>query len=129
MSLLVCVDFDGTCVTHEYPVVGRNIGAERVLKRLSRAGVQFILWTMRSGRELDDAVRWFRENDIPLYGINANPDQHVWTVSPKAYAQVYIDDAALGCPLIVPDNVRPYVDWDKVEEWFVERGVLGATGD
>ena len=47
-----------------------------------------------------DAVNWFKKNDIPLYGINENPDQSSWTTSPKPYCHIYIDDAALGCPLI-----------------------------
>lgn len=121
---IVAVDFDGTCVTHEYPKIGRDIGAAPVLKRLSDEGAKIILWTMRSGHRsispgspLADAIRWFADNEIPLFGINANPDQQVWTTSPKAYAQLYIDDAALGCPLKqgLPGE-RPYVDWDAVSE-------------
>ena len=46
-----------------------------------------------------------------------NPTQHTWTKSPKAYGHLYIDDAALGIPLVRGLNgEKPYVDWDKVEE-------------
>jgi hypothetical protein len=31
LDIVIAVDFDGTCVTHEYPKVGRDIGAESVL--------------------------------------------------------------------------------------------------
>jgi hypothetical protein len=115
--MIIAVDFDGTCVTHEYPKIGRFIGAEPVLKELVGAGHSLILWTMRSGKHLEDAVQWFNEREIPLFGINGNPQQGAWTKSPKAYAQLYIDDAALGTPLCSGLNgERPFVDWKKVRE-------------
>jgi hypothetical protein len=122
---IFAIDFDGTCVTHEYPKVGRFVGAQKVLSRLVDEGAKLILWTMRSdGRveqevanPLTDAVNWFKDNNIPLFGINENPEQKSWTGSPKAYAHIYIDDAALGIPLVKGLNgERPYVDWDKIEE-------------
>jgi hypothetical protein len=36
---------------------------------------------------------------VKSWAANANPDQRTWTRSPKAHAQVYTDEAALGCPL------------------------------
>lgn len=114
-NIPIAIDFDGTCVTHEYPCVGCDIGAEPVLRRIAEEGGQLILWTMRSGSHLQDAINWFAERDLPLYGIQRNPTQHTWTDSPKCYAKIYIDDAALGCPLIYKKNSRPYVDWKAVE--------------
>lgn len=118
---IIAVDFDGTCVTHEYPAVGREIGAAPVLKALADAGVKLILWTMRSGGRqgggdpLQDAVDWFAKHEIPLFGVNSNPEQATWTQSPKAYAQLYIDDAALGAPLKEGlRGERPHIDWDAV---------------
>ena len=116
-NLIICVDFDGTCVTHEYPNVGKEIGATEVLKQLTDKGHKLILFTMRSGKELQDAINWFKERDIPLFGINENPEQHTWTSSPKPYANLYIDDAALGCPTkydIILSN-RPFVNWDIIK--------------
>ncbi len=119
---IIAIDFDGTCVTHEYPNIGKDTGAVPVLKKLVENKHQLLLWTMRSGDTLRDAVRWFEYYEINLYGVNTNPTQKSWTESPKAYAQLYIDDAALGCPLITKtyDNSvileRGYVDWIKVEE-------------
>ena len=112
----IVVDFDGTCVTHEYPKVGRFIGAPKVLKRIIREGGRLILFTMRSGPQLEAAVNWFAENDIELYGIQTNPGQKKWTDSPKAYGAIIIDDAALGCPMKqgLPGE-RPFVDWDAAE--------------
>ena len=121
--MIIAVDFDGTCVTHEYPLVGREIGADIVLKKLVENGHQLILWTMRSGIELEHAVQWFVDKGIPLYGVNENPTQKSWTDSPKAYAQLYIDDAALGCPLVHLDGERPYVNWVEVEKILKSSGL------
>lgn len=116
--MIIAVDFDGTCVTHEYPKIGREIGAQPVLKKLTGEGHQLILYTMRSGKELEDAVAWFKENEIELWSINENPGQKRWTQSPKIYAHLYIDDAALGVPLCkgLDEFERPFVDWDSVEK-------------
>ena len=76
------------------------------------------------GNFLDDAVEWFAENDVPLYGIQTNPTQYKWTKSPKAYGQLHIDDAALGCPLVFPDKGIPYVDWVEVRKQLVEMNIL-----
>jgi len=123
--MYIAIDFDGTCVTHDYPEVGKDIGAVPVLKALAAKGDQLILFTMRSGETLEHAVKWFADNGIPLYGVNTNPTQSSWTKSPKAYAQLYIDDAALGIPLTYPMNgKRPYVDWVAVEKLLQEKHIL-----
>jgi hypothetical protein len=128
--MIIGIDFDGTCVSHEFPLIGMDIGAIPVLNELIENGHSLILWTMRSntkrGNYLDDAINWFKENNIPLYGIQTNPTQLTWTTSPKAYCHLYIDDAALGCPLILPKTPlgRGYVDWKKVREMLVEGGII-----
>lgn len=140
----ICIDFDGTCVTHEFPKIGKDIGAVPVLKELVANGHKLILFTMRSDRHenkdtghpeieditgqfLTDAVNWFKENGIPLYGIQTNPTQINWTTSPKAYGQLYIDDAALGCPLINNGVDRPYVDWNEVRLKLIYAKILTPT--
>lgn len=120
---IVCVDFDGTCVMHEYPKIGADVPhAVDVLKRLNENQVRLILWTIRSGEFLQDAVNWFVEREIALWAVNKNPQQRFWSQSPKAYAPVYIDDAALGCPLIyLPDQTaRPYANWFAIEKLLKE---------
>jgi len=137
-KLEICIDFDGTCVKHDYPRVGDDIGAQRVLKRLTDAGHRLILFTMRSDwgvkkgmfeSGLTDAVKWFETNDIPLFGKQVNPEQTEWTKSPKAYGQIYIDDAALGAPLIYPASERPHYDWGKAEQMLEAMGVLETNMD
>ena len=134
--MIIAIDFDGTVVTHNYPKVGHDIGAEIVLRKLVDKGHQLILWTMRhnsyvetddsTGEELTEAIQWFSDNSITLYGVQRNPEQEAWTQSPKCYAQLYIDDAALGCPLIYDESVhpRPYADWVEIERWLVLNGIL-----
>lgn len=141
-SLVIGIDFDGTCVTHDFPAVGKDIGAIPVLKALTDQGHQLVLFTMRSdvvnpkgsggeihlesGNYLTDAVNWFKSNGIPLYGIQVNPTQHEWTTSPKAYCQLYIDDAALGIPLAYDPikSLRNFVCWKSVEILLKDRKVL-----
>lgn len=136
-DFIFAIDFDGTCVTHDYPMIGKDIGAAKVLKKLIAEGHQLILWTMRSdyGVEnklfssgLKDAVDWFKENDIPLYGIQRNPTQDDWTSSPKCYAHLFIDDAALGCPLKIDKSIsdRPFVDWDVVEQMLIDKKLISC---
>jgi len=142
--MTINIDFDGTCVTHSFPEIGKEIGAIPVLKRLTDQGHQLILFTMRSnritfkdigdgdivpdtnGHFLNDAIKWFMNNGIPLYGVQSNPDQHNWTESPKSYAQLMIDDSSLGCPLKndLSLSKKPFVDWEAVEKWLEKEGIL-----
>lgn len=145
--MYIGIDFDGTCTTHDFPKVGKDVGAVPILKRLVDNGHQLILFTMRSniinpkvdikdsfhlksdvksGNYLDDAVDWFKDNDIELFGIQTNPSQHTWTSSPKAYAQLYIDDASLGCPLVIDKTLsdRPFVNWNHVELLLTNMGII-----
>jgi hypothetical protein len=122
--MVIAIDFDGTCVKHEYPLIGESIGAERVLRALVENEHKLVLFTMRSGKQLDDAVEWFRKEGIDLYGINKNPTQENWTKSPKVYAELYIDDAALGAPLSQDGLTRHYINWNKVEFELMNRGLI-----
>ncbi len=119
--MYICVDFDGTVVDHRYPSIGDPVPlAVDWMLRWVELGAKLILFTMRSddveGEEyLTAAVQYFEKNNIELFGINRNPDQDTWTKSPKAYGQIYIDDAAFGCPLTyIPTFNRPCVDWKQV---------------
>lgn len=117
----VGIDFDGTVVMHEYPEIGAPVpGAFTWLSRFQEGGAKLILWTMRSDagpvgqNKLTEAEAFCLDNGIEFYGVNKNPTQRTWTKSPKAYCHLYIDDAAFGCPLVIPEVGRPYVDWSVV---------------
>ena len=114
--MYIAIDFDGTCVDHRYPDVGEDAPlAVQTMKELVADGHLLILWTMRSGRFLSDANDWFKHRGIPLFGSQRNPTQDSWTISPKCYAHVYIDDAALGAPMIHPEGfTRPCINWGAV---------------
>ena len=134
-GIIIGLDFDGTCVTHEYPKVGQEIGAAPILKRLADNGHKLMLWTMRGTKPhtdgtdtLGDAVKWFADNEIPLWGVNENPVQQAsgWSNSHKQHAELYIDDAALGCPLLLNPFVseRPFVNWKAVEDYLINKGII-----
>lgn len=124
MITIVAVDFDGTCVTNEYPRVGKEIGAAPVLKKMTDKGIKLVLYTMRDGKLLEEAVQWFKDNNIPLYGVNKTPGQYKWTNSPKIFANYYIDDAAIGVPLIFDPGNKPFVDWEKLKLYLETYGLL-----
>lgn len=141
----ILIDFDGTCVKHDFPRIGENIGAEQVLRALVDNGHRLILFTMRCDQpspcisdlpeihtdphtSLTDAMNWFKEHDIPLFGVQTHPDQVTWTTSPKAYGHMMIDDSAVGCPLKQDHpKERPYVDWKIVRKLLIYRRILPGS--
>ena len=131
--MIIVVDFDGTIVDDRFPDIGAPVpGAIYWLKRFKEVGFKLVLWTMRSngqsnGDVLTHALNYCSRMGVEFDGVNHYPIKldELLTSSPKAYAQVYIDDASFGCPL--KDNPRcggrPYVDWD-----IVGPAVLGSCG-
>lgn len=112
---IIALDFDGSTVGHgDFPEVGPDIGSAPWIKAWVSAGAKIILWTVRAEEHLKPAVKWFEDHDITLYGVNENPDQAGWSKSPKAHANLFVDELAFGAPLITPKSGRPYLDWDKV---------------
>lgn len=96
----IAVDFDGTIVTHEYPKIGREIPfAIDTLKMLQKEQHQLILWTVREGNLLQDAVDYCHSRGLDFYAINASypgettNNEHY---SRKIKAEMYIDDTSLG---------------------------------
>lgn len=125
-KMVIAIDFDGTCVEHDYPAVGLDVeGAVDTLRALNKRGHRLILYTMRSGDKLEAALKWFKDRKITLWAVNRNPEQEEWTSSPKVFADIYIDDSALGCPIMFIDGVRrPVVKWAKVRTQLEFDGVL-----
>jgi hypothetical protein len=98
-GIKIAVDFDGTIVEHEYPAIGKEkLFAFQTLKELEKMGAILILWTFRTGKELDEAVEFCRKNGVEFYAVNKNYPEEVFdeTVSRKIDADIFIDDKNVG---------------------------------
>lgn len=108
--MIIAVDFDGTIVEHKYPEIGKErVFAFETLKSLQKDGHQLILWTYRSGQELEDAVEYCRKNGLEFYAINSNYPEEKFdaNISRKILADIYIDDR----------NVGGFLGWGEI--WHV----------
>ena len=107
--MIIAVDFDGTIVEHEYPKIGKpKLFAFETLKALQNKGHQLILWTYRSGKELQEAVDFCKENGIEFYAVNKSypEEEYDETISRKIMADIYIDDR----------NIGGFLGWSKIWE-------------
>ncbi len=100
--MIIAVDFDGTIVEHRYPEIGKEIPfAIATLKKLQAERNLLILWTVREGKLLDEAVEYCRSRGLEFYAVNANhPDEQpageAATACRKVNADLFIDDCNLG---------------------------------
>ncbi|MEE9407571.1 MAG: hydrolase [Polaribacter sp.] len=97
--LIIAVDFDGTIAEDAYPKIGEPIlFAFQTLKKLQSEGHRLILWTYRSGRKLDEAVAFCKENGIEFYAVNKNFPEEVYEekFSRKIHADLFVDDRNVG---------------------------------
>ena len=99
--MIIAVDFDGTIVTHEYPQIGKEIPfAIKTLKMLQQDGHRIILWTVREGKLLEEAIEWCRERGLEFYAANKEyPEEdkeHNNHYSRKLKADLWIDDRNVG---------------------------------
>lgn len=95
----IAVDFDGTIVENNFPGIGREmLFAFETMKELQKQGDQLILWTFRSGEQLEEAVEFCRSRGIEFYAVNKNypEEEYDSTISRKVDADVYIDDKNFG---------------------------------
>lgn len=98
--LTLAIDFDGTLVEHRYPEIGTEIPfAVDTLKMLQAEGYRLILWSVREGSLLDEAVEWCQERGLTFYAVNKNyPEEtiHDDLYSRKLKADLFIDDRNIG---------------------------------
>jgi trehalose-6-phosphatase len=97
--MIIAIDFDGTIVEHRYPTIGRvRPFAFEALKALQAKNHKLILWTYRSGKELDEAVEFCRSHGLEFYAVNKNHPDETWSEndSRKILADIYVDDRNLG---------------------------------
>jgi hypothetical protein len=98
-GIKIAIDFDGTIVDHEYPGIGKEkLFAFQTLKELEKLGARLILWTFRTGKELDEAIEYCRMNGIEFYAVNKNYPEEIIddTTSRKINVDIYIDDKNIG---------------------------------
>ena len=99
--MTIAVDFDGTIVEHEYPAIGREIPfATETLRMLINDRHQLILWSVREGELLQEAIDWCHERGVDFYAINRNfPEEDVEKnihFSRKLKVDLFIDDRNVG---------------------------------
>lgn len=98
--MTIAVDFDGTIVEHKYPAIGKELPfAIATLKKLADSGHHIILWTVREGKLLDEAVEYCRKHGLEFYAVNSEYPGASWNSSNgsrKIAVDVYIDDRNLG---------------------------------
>lgn len=98
--MTIAIDFDGTIVEHRYPKIGNEIPfATDTLKMLIKDRHRLILWTVREGKLLDEAVEWCRERGVEFYAVNRDyPEEDAahHGFSRKVKADLFIDDRNLG---------------------------------
>lgn len=114
--MIIAVDFDGTIVEHKYPAIGKERPfATETLKKLIADGHRLILWTVREGRLLEDAVAFCRERGVEFYAVNRDyPEEEKENnkhYSRKLKADVWIDDR----------NVGGLPDWGTIYEMITFR--------
>ncbi len=98
--MTIAVDFDGTIVEHKYPAIGKELlFAFDTLKAMQKAGHLLIMWTYRSGDELDEAVAFCRNRGIEFFAVNKSYPEEVFNeneFSRKINADLFIDDRNVG---------------------------------
>lgn len=96
--MIIAVDFDGTIVEHEYPKIGRPIAfAIETLQQLQKDGHTLLLWSVRSGSLLQEAVDYCESKGVKFYAANKNhPEEDPVNASRKLNADLFIDDRNLG---------------------------------
>lgn len=126
--MIIAVDFDGTIVEHRYPKIGKEIPfAITTLKKLQKEHHLLILWSVREGELLDEAVEYCRERGLEFYAVNSDHPEEEIVSAPmrnrKVNADLYIDDR----------NVGGLPDWGVIYElvhnkWNYERYLKEVHG-
>lgn len=152
----ILIDFDGTCIP-TLPMGGMTeyeTGAEKVLKKLVKSGHDLVLWTARNNSSrnpynvisnqffgmtsLEEAVKWFKDRDIPLFGVNEVPGEiDKVGVGRKALGDYLIDDTAICTPIkfvtikvysVITERTEDFksfhVDWDLLDLYLKTLGLI-----
>ena len=100
--MVIAVDFDGTIVEHKYPAIGEEKPfACEVLRMLIAERHRLILWTVREGKLLDDAIQWCKKRGVEFWAVNSDSSDMFKeakdrNLSCKLNADVFIDDCGIA---------------------------------
>ena len=113
--MIIAVDFDGTIVEHRYPEIGKERPfAIATLKRLQAERHRLVLWTVREGELLEEAVNYCRERGLEFYAVNKDyPEEERGhdNYSRKLKVELFIDDR----------NIGGLPDWGLIYRMITER--------
>lgn len=103
--MVYAVDFDGTLCVNAFPEIGApRFDIISFVKCRRRAGDKIILWTCRSGRDLDSAVCWCARHGLEFDAVNDNLAENIACYnnnSRKVSADFYIDDRNFHLPAAI----------------------------
>ena len=115
-KIIIAVDFDGVLVKENYPEIGRDLGARYWLGNLNSLGAELVLWTCRTEESFKEMEVWLEGTYADVFtGINTKPQNAPFDDDPrKIYANIYVDDHALGAPMKNDPRTDdpPVFDWD-----------------
>lgn len=98
--MIYAIDFDGTIVENKFPAIGAlNPEAEKFIRELKKNGDKWILYTMREGKHLEEALAFLASIDLSPDAANDNLPElcAAFNNNPrKIFANVYIDDHNAG---------------------------------
>lgn len=117
----IAVDFDGTIVEDRFPAIGPELPfAVETLRMLQKDQHRIILWTVREGDTLREAVEWCRKRGLEFYAVNKDfPEENIALneqFSRKLKADVFIDDRQVGGLL----------DWGQIYRMITENLTVRA---
>lgn len=96
---VIAIDFDGCICENAWPGCGRpNIAVIAEAKWEKTHGAKLILWTCRSGQDLEEAVRYCRKYGLEFDAVNDNIEERKDTYMNncrKVWADEYWDDHAV----------------------------------
>lgn len=131
--MTIAIDFDGTIVEHRYPDIGEEIPfATDTLKMLIKDHHRLILWSVREGKLLDEAVEWCRERGVEFWAVNKDYPEETTSnnqhFSRKLKADMFIDDRNIGG---LPDWGTIYRMVSQSKNWrhLINEAETGSMGD
>jgi len=111
------IDFDGTIAETDFPIIIQPIPeALQFIAECRSRGVAVILWTCRTGWQLDDALVWCSQNRIRFDAVNCNLDD--WQDNfRRLFPDVPTDCRKISADIHIDDKNAGGVNWAAAFEW------------